>query len=105
MARPPSNRVGEGRAKSLAATASGNLAYSCYCRWQLRPVGSNRGGPCVVFVHPDGRWCEHSCTYRDNVLARINAGVHKARLASQNSADHPPGSDPQSVVPPTGDRT
>ena len=112
MARPPPHPLGEERARSIAATATGNISYNCYCRWQLRSVGSNRGGPCVVFVRVDGRWCDGPCTYRDNVLARINAGVQRARARAsarkspdENPPNHPPGGNPPGLLPSRGNRS
>src|SRR5215831_236375 len=107
MAGPESNSMGEVRARSLIPSTKGNWPASCYCRWELRPVGSNRGGPCIVLVRIDGGWCDSPCSFRDHVLARLNAGVKHSRdrAIAEAGADPAPCCDPASVVPTSGDRT
>src|SRR6516164_7334295 len=100
MARPPTKPLGPGRTRAAIPSTQGNQSYNCYCRWELCPVGSNRGGSCIVLIRIDGRRCDRDCSYRDLVLARLNASVSQW---NKNPPPDPPRSDPPGLVPPNGD--
>src|SRR6516162_6136083 len=104
MEESPADRVGQIRARTDVPSARGSQASNCYCTWQLCPLGPD-GESCIVFLRVGGGWCHDSCSYRHNVVARINASAKRCRQIA--GLEDPPlgtsGGHTPRVVPPDGD--